>query len=108
MTPTAAANAYAAMAQQIGNATQTARTGTLAEAGGASPDGFAGLVREALETTAQQARQADQATAQSVVGNADLVEVVTAISESELAIETIVGLRDRVIGAYESIMRMPI
>ena len=41
-------------------------------------------------------------------GKADVVDVVTAVAESEAALETLVAVRDRVIAAYEEIMRMPI
>ena len=41
-------------------------------------------------------------------GKADMVDVVTAMSQAELAMETMVTVRDRVISAYEEIMRMPI
>ena len=34
--------------------------------------------------------------------------VVTAVAETEVALETMVSIRDRVISAYEEIMRMPI
>jgi flagellar hook-basal body complex protein FliE len=37
-----------------------------------------------------------------------VVDVVTAVAESETAIETLVSVRDKVIQAYEEIMRMPI
>ncbi len=37
-----------------------------------------------------------------------VVDVVTAISQTEIAMETMVAIRDRVISAYEEIMRMPI
>ena len=37
-----------------------------------------------------------------------VVNVVTAVAESEAAIETLVAVRDRVIAAYEEIMRMPV
>ena len=37
-----------------------------------------------------------------------LVDVVTAVAETEVAVETLVSVRDRVISAYEDIMRMPI
>ena len=37
-----------------------------------------------------------------------MVDVVTAVAESETAMETLVAVRDRVISAYEEIMRMPI
>ncbi len=33
---------------------------------------------------------------------------MTAVAETELALETVVSVRDRVISAYEEIMRMPI
>ena len=39
---------------------------------------------------------------------ADVVDVVTAVAESEAALNTLVAVRDRVIQAYEEIMRMPI
>jgi flagellar hook-basal body complex protein FliE len=34
--------------------------------------------------------------------------VVTAVAETEVAVEAMVAVRDRVINAYEEIMRMPI
>ena len=41
-------------------------------------------------------------------GKANVVDVVTAVAEPEVALETMVSVRDRVIAAYEQIMRMPI
>ena len=43
-----------------------------------------------------------------VSGKANVVDMVTALSETEMAIESMVTLRDKVISAYEEIMRMPI
>ena len=43
-----------------------------------------------------------------VNGKANVVDVVTAISQTELAMESMVAVRDKVISAYEEIMRMPI
>jgi flagellar hook-basal body complex protein FliE len=43
-----------------------------------------------------------------VGGKANVVDVVTAVAETEVAVETLVSVRDRVISAYEDIMRMPI
>ena len=47
-------------------------------------------------------------TAKAVVGEADLVEVVTAVNSAEMALQTVVTVRDRVISAYQEILRMPI
>ena len=41
-------------------------------------------------------------------GDASLVDVVTAISAAEVALETAIAVRNRVIEAYQEIMRMPI
>jgi flagellar hook-basal body complex protein FliE len=37
-----------------------------------------------------------------------MVDVVTAVSETEVAVETMVAVRNKVIEAYQSIMAMPI
>jgi flagellar hook-basal body complex protein FliE len=37
-----------------------------------------------------------------------MVDVVTSVAETEVAINAVVAVRDRVIAAYEEIMRMPI
>ena len=37
-----------------------------------------------------------------------MVDVVTAVAETEVALSTMVTVRDKVIAAYEEIMRMPI
>ena len=41
-------------------------------------------------------------------GKANMVDVVTAVTETEVAIDTLVSVRDKVIAAYEEIMKMPI
>ena len=38
----------------------------------------------------------------------NIVDVVTAVAETEVAIDALVAVRDQVIQAYEEIMRMPI
>ena len=43
-----------------------------------------------------------------VANKADLTDVVTAVGNAELTLETVVAVRDRVIAAYQDIIRMPI
>lgn len=69
---------------------------------------FGQMVQEAVSNTIQQGRDADQKAMGLVEGKTDVVDVVTAIAETEVALETMVSVRDRVISAYEEIMRMPI
>lgn len=53
--------------------------------------------------------QEGEATAQQgLVGKADAHSVVQALAASELAMETAVTVRDKVVEAYQEILRMPV
>jgi flagellar hook-basal body complex protein FliE len=41
-------------------------------------------------------------------GKANMVDVVTAVAETETAVQTLVSVRDKVISAYEDILKMQI
>jgi flagellar hook-basal body complex protein FliE len=56
----------------------------------------------------EQGKAADGKAMAMAAGKADLVDVVTAVAETEVAVETLVSVRDKVIQAYEEIFRMPI
>jgi len=53
-------------------------------------------------------RAGEAASARAVSGEASLIEVVSAVSASELTLQTVVAIRDRMVGAYQEIMRMPV
>ena len=55
--------------------------------------------------TVQRGEQVAQAAA---LGQADTQSLVEALAQSQLAIETAVAVRDKVVEAYQEIMRMPI
>ena len=44
----------------------------------------------------------------AVAGQTSLQEVVEAVNAAELTLQTVVAVRDRMIAAYQEIMRMPI
>jgi len=69
---------------------------------------FSGLVMDSLTQAQGVVQGAEQASAASVVGQADLVDVVTAVSAAEVTLETVVAVRDQVVKAYQEILRMPI
>jgi flagellar hook-basal body complex protein FliE len=50
----------------------------------------------------------ETASLKGVMGKAELHDMVAAISNAELTLQTVVAVRDKVIGAYQDIMRMPI
>jgi flagellar hook-basal body complex protein FliE len=102
-----AANAY----QRLSALTDVS-SGAMPGLGGASksgPDGgFGEMLQQVLGSVSDAGRNADAQTMKAVQGKGDLVDVVTAVAESETALQTLVSVRDRVISAYEEIMRMPI
>jgi flagellar hook-basal body complex protein FliE len=69
---------------------------------------FGAMLQGAVDGVAQSGRKAEMQALAAANGKADIVDVVTAVAESEAALETLVAVRDRVIAAYEEIMRMPI
>jgi flagellar hook-basal body complex protein FliE len=77
-------------------------------AGAADGGAFANLVKSALTEAARIGKTAETASIAAVNDRADLSKVVTAVAEAELALQTVVTIRDRVIEAYREIMRMPI
>ena len=78
------------------------------EGGASGQGGFANVLQQFVGNTTDSARKAEASMVQATAGKGDLVDVVTAIAESEAALETLVAVRDKVIAAYEEIMRMPI
>lgn len=50
----------------------------------------------------------EQATIGAITGKADISSVVMAVSQAEVTLQTVVAIRDRVVSAYQEILRMPI
>jgi flagellar hook-basal body complex protein FliE len=70
--------------------------------------GFGSMINTMLQDGVAAARNAEVASAGAVTRTSDLVSVATAVNNAELTLETIVAVRDRMISAYQDIMRMPI
>ncbi len=76
--------------------------GTTQEAGGASRLADAGAAfLSTLQTGEDAARRA-------LAGGGDPHTLVQALANSQLAVETAVTLRDKVVEAYQEILRMPV
>lgn len=100
-----AAGIYGAMSR-LANRGAGAQTGGADAAGGVSD--FGQMVKDSVQQVVEQGRSAEGKQRDLLAGKADMIDVVTAVSETEVALETMVSVRDRVIAAYEEIMRMPI
>jgi flagellar hook-basal body complex protein FliE len=67
-------------------------------------EAFAGLARDFAATL-----QEGEATAKAaMIGDADPHALVQALAQAELAVEAAVTVRDKVVEAYQEILRMPV
>ena len=99
--PTVAANAYAALARIM----DTGGAAKGADAGGQS---FSSVLKDAVGGVLDVGRKADAQTVAMASGKANVMDVVTAVAETDVAVSTLVSVRDKVIAAYEDIMKMAI
>jgi flagellar hook-basal body complex protein FliE len=105
VSPISAAGAYAKLAR-------LADPGASGKIGAAKSDsngpGFGQMVKEAIGSVVEAGKKSDAQSQAMAAGKANMVDVATAVTETEVAIESMVSIRDKVIQAYEEIMRMPI
>lgn len=95
--PSLAASAY-------GNAQGLSKKAGAGNEGVSFSDFLQQKASEALETV----KSGETTSARAVTGEADLTDVVQAVTAAELTLQTVVAVRDRLISAYQDIMRMPI
>ena len=103
-TPAIAANAYASLAKIASSATAAPASGA-SSTGGAS---FGSMLKDVLGGVMDAGRKSDAQTMAMAGGKSNVMDVVTAVAETDVAVSTLVSVRDRVIQSYEEIMRMPI
>lgn len=91
----------------------------LEQTGGASPTtssrtpnvtdtSFLDYVGESLKSAAASGYKSEAIATKALTGKADLTDVVTAVAGAETALNTVVAIRDKVISAYQDIIKMPI
>ena len=73
-----------------------------------SGPGFSEVLQQLGKDAVAATRGGEAASLQAVEGKADLNQVVSAVTAAELTVQTVTAVRDRVISAYQEILRMPI
>jgi flagellar hook-basal body complex protein FliE len=102
--PLAAASAYAKIAGLAANpALMPGRPSA-----GDGDSTFASVLKQAINSVNETGHKSDQQVRSMVNGGGNMVDVVTAVADTEVAIDAVVAVRDKVIAAYEDIMKMPI
>ena len=69
---------------------------------------FADMVRDQVGDATNALNTAETVSRSALLGKADLNEVVLAVNSAEITLQTVVSIRDKMIEAYQSIIRMPV
>ena len=102
--PAAAAAAYQSISQ-MGSSAASAGMSSAAESGAS---GFGQFLSDAMKDSISSMKQGEKMATANISGKADIVDVVNAVNQAELTLNTVVAVRDKVVAAYQSIMNMPI
>lgn len=100
-----AMNAY----QQLQKATEAATKAGSTET--ASPDvvsDFSATLQSALQGAIGTGKNAEKQSAQGLSGSGDVTSIATSVEEAKITLQTVTTIRDRVVQAYQEVMKMSI
>ncbi|MFY9696707.1 MAG: flagellar hook-basal body complex protein FliE, partial [Xanthobacteraceae bacterium] len=97
--------AYAALSKISADTANIA--GGLNKAQESGPN-FGSILKDVMDAVSAAAQKSDAQAHAVAAGKANMVDVVTAVAETETAFQTLISVRDKVIAAYEDVLRMPI
>ena len=104
----------ASAAEAYGKAVQSAASAAGLEGGdktagsAAGATDFSAILERSLEGAVQAGLESEAVSIKSITGEAALTDIVTAVTNAELTLQTVVAVRDKVLQAYQEIIRMPI
>ncbi len=102
--PAAAAAAYQSAARMGTSIAPTPASDTTTSGAGNFGDFLSSAIKDSISTM----KQGEKMASLHLAGKADIVDVVNAVNQAELTLDTVVAVRDKVVAAYQSIMNMPI
>jgi flagellar hook-basal body complex protein FliE len=90
--------------QAISAYQQTSGAGAGAGVGGS----FGSMLDRTLSNAVAAGQDADASATNAVVNGGDVTHVVAAVSQAQLALQEVVAVRDKVVQAYQDVMKMTI
>ena len=69
---------------------------------------FTSLVEEALGKTVNKLKTAEAKAAGSITGEVSMEELAAAVASAEMSLKTVIAIRDKLVSAFQDIIRMPI
>ena len=102
-----AASAYMNTLKQVqgGSAAADVAKGNAIPAGAPS---FGEILKQSAQGAIDAQHRSEKTAAASLLGQADMTDVLQAVNDAEVALNTVLAVRDRVVQAYQEIMRTPI
>lgn len=70
--------------------------------------GFGDFMSNMVTAAIHQSASTETAANAGLMGQGDLTHIVASVAQAQVALQTTVAVRDRLIQAYQSIMNMPI
>ena len=99
-----AINSFSSVSQILANDKSTSAAGTKA-----SGDGFGSIIKDAVESIESSQKGAEQEVAKAVSGESpDLHKTIIALQTADLKFQLGMQVRNKLIGAYDEIMRMQV
>ncbi len=72
-----------------------------------SKSSFFDLLKEGAQSAIDTQYKAEATKMEAITGKVDLADLVTSVNNAELSLNTVIAVRDKIIGAYQDIIRMP-
>lgn len=73
-----------------------------------SDSGFGSLISDSIGNSVSSLKSAENIVQKSLVNQADIADVVNAVTKAEMTLRSVVEIRDKLIAAHQEILRMPI
>jgi flagellar hook-basal body complex protein FliE len=100
---TAATNAYSTALNQIKNS-----AGAGSATGESSGQAFGDILKQSIQSTVEMQHKSEKISGSALAGKADMTDVLQAVTNAEMALNTVLAVRDKVVQAYKDVMSTPI
>jgi flagellar hook-basal body complex protein FliE len=69
---------------------------------------FGDILKSSLDSAIDAQHKSEKTSADAIVGKAGMTDVLQAVNNAEMALKTVLAVRDRVVQAYQEVMRTSI
>lgn len=97
---TDATSAYSAVLKQVDKAQGVEKADGMPS--------FGEVLKNSVDSAIEAQHTSERVSAEGLMGKADMTDVLQAVTNAEMALNTVLAVRDRVVQAYEQVMRTPI